>query len=108
MFSVVGSDVGTGHRLAGVLEGSSHKPAVLILEHLVYAYLMAFSQVLESGMIDQVGATIFCGNDGVMALRALAIVAFGLISPVCVGSEDIFTAVAIVFIRAEVQQIAAV
>ena len=63
-----GSDVGTGHRLAGVLEGSSHKPAVLILEHLVNAHLMTFSHVLESGMIYQIGAAVFCSNDGVMAL----------------------------------------
>ena len=103
-----GSYVGTGHRLAGVLEGSSHEPAVLVLEHLVYTYLMTLSQVLETGMIYQIGAAVFCGNDGVMALRTLAIVAFGLVTPVCVGSEDVDTTVAVVFARAEVQQIAAV
>ena len=60
--------IDTRHLLASIFEGSSHQPSILALEHLVDTHLMTLSQVLETGVIDQIGAAVFCGNDGVMAL----------------------------------------
>ena len=56
-------------------------------------HLMAFSPVLETGMIDQIGTPVLSSNDGVVPLRALAIVSLSLVSPVCVSSEDIHATV---------------
>ena len=67
---------------------------------------MGLAQVLEPGVINQVGAPVFGGDDGVVALRALGAVYLCLVAPVAVGSEDIHTAVAVVFVGTEVKQVA--
>ena len=74
-------NVGTLYLLTSILERSNYQPTVLALEYLVYTHLVAFTPVLETGMVYQIGATIFCSNDGVMTLRALTKISLGLIAP---------------------------
>ena len=101
-----GGDVGTRHLLASVLKRCCHEPAVLVLEHLVDAHLMALAGVLEAGVVYQIGAAVLSSDDGVVALRALAIVALGLVAPVGVGAEDVLATVAVVGVGSEVQLVA--
>ena len=95
-------DVGALHLLARVLERRGHEPAVLVLEHLVDAHLMAFAAVLEAAVIDQVRAPVLGGDDGVVALSPLT-VGGNHVAPLTVGTEDVHAAC--VGIGAEVQRV---
>ena len=97
--------IGTRHLLASIFEGSSHQPSVLALEHLVDTHLMSLTPVLETGVINQIRTTVFSGDDGVMTLRPLAKVSSCRASPRGISTEDVDTAVVIVLLRTEVQQI---
>ena len=65
---LLGLDLRQRGHFTGVLKRGCHQPTILILEQLVYTHLMAFAQVLEAGMIDQIGTSVLSGDDGVMAL----------------------------------------
>ena len=69
----------------------------------MHTYLMFLTTVLETGVVDEIGAPVLSGDDGVMTLRAFAKVAFGHVAPLAVGSEDVHTPV-IVGAGAEVGQ----
>ena len=62
------SDIGTLHLFTCLFEGSSHEPAVFVLEHLMYTYLMLLATILETGVVNKIGTAVFSGDDGVMTL----------------------------------------
>lgn len=57
---LLGLDLRQRGHLTGVLKRGCHQPTILILEQLVYTYLMGLALVLETGMIDDIGAAVFC------------------------------------------------
>ncbi len=67
---------------------------------------MPLAPILETGVIDQIGTSVLCGDDGVMALWALRVVLPCLVAPFAIGTEDVHTAVAVVLAGTEVQQVA--
>ena len=85
-----GSNAGTLDTLAGIFKRSGNEPAFLVLIYLVNTYLVTLAPVLEAGVIDEVGASVGSGNDGVVALRALAVV-LQHVAPAAIGPGDVPT-----------------
>ena len=83
---LTGCYLAVGHRLAVILEGRGHKPAVLVNKHLVNTHLVTIGAVVELGMIDQIVTTIGRGDDAVVPLRALA---NGHLAPVVVSPHQL-------------------
>jgi hypothetical protein len=69
------------------------------------SYLVALAPVLETGVINEIGTTVFSGNDGVVSLRAFSVVVFCLVTPRGVSTENVDAPVTVVLPRTEVQQI---
>ena len=71
----------TLHTFTRIFKRCDDQPTIFVLEYLMDAYLVAFTQVLETSVIDQVGKTVASSNDAIMALRAFAVVAYRLVAP---------------------------
>ena len=58
------------------------------------AHLVGFSTIVETRVVDQIGASVVSGDDGVVSLRRFSVVAHGLIAPFAIAAQQ-FLAVAV-------------